>query len=143
MTRLDLVPPWIAVLSFDLHCEMPLLPFAAGRSGSWPFDPFPNKRSIHIANRNAKAEIPIAFDARPLSTSRGFLPRRFAYAGPSCAPRHLHGAAIRKPSQERKYCGHRWWSVSCHTRTSHDSFDHLVDGREKPGEKTYAERVLS
>jgi hypothetical protein len=22
-------------------------------------------------------------------------------------------------------------------------FDHLVDGREKPGEKTYAERVLS
>jgi hypothetical protein len=33
--------------------------------------------------------------------------------------------------------------LSCHTRTSHDSFDHLVDGREKPGEKTYAKRVLS
>jgi len=31
----------------------------------------------------------------------------------------------------------------CHTRTSHDSFDHLVDGREKPGEETCAERVLS
>ena len=30
-------------------------------------------------------------------------------------------------------------SQRCHTRTSHDSFDHLVDGREKPGEKTYAE----
>ncbi len=34
-------------------------------------------------------------------------------------------------------------SEKCHTRTSHDSFDHLVDGRKKPGEKTYAERVLS
>jgi len=34
-------------------------------------------------------------------------------------------------------------SQTCQTRTSHDSFDHLVDGREKPGEKTYAERVLS
>jgi hypothetical protein len=35
---------------------------------------------------------------------RGFLLWRFAYAGPRCAPRHLHEAGIRKPSHERK-CG--------------------------------------
>jgi integrase/recombinase XerD len=29
-------------------------------------------------------------------------PRKFAYAGPRCAPRHHHGAGIRKPSQSEK-----------------------------------------
>jgi hypothetical protein len=38
--------------------------------------------------------------ARPRQTSRGFLPWRFAYAGPVCPPHHLHGAGIRKPSQK-------------------------------------------
>jgi len=45
-------------------------------------------------------QIPIVNAAPPTSPSRGFLPWRFAYAGPRCAPRHLHGAAIRKPSQK-------------------------------------------
>jgi len=40
-------------------------------------------------------QIPIAQAATPTSPSRGFLPWRFAYAGPPCTPRHLHGAAIR------------------------------------------------
>ena len=48
-------------------------------------------------------KIPIAQAATPKSPSRGFLPWRFAYAGPPCRPRHRHGAAIRKPSQERKW----------------------------------------
>jgi hypothetical protein len=48
-------------------------------------------------------QIPIVNAAPPTSPSRGFLPWRFAYAGPRCAPRHLHGAAIRKPSQFRTH----------------------------------------
>ena len=47
-------------------------------------------------------QIPIAQDATPTSPSRGFLPWRFAYAGPRCTPCHRHGAGIRKPSQTRK-----------------------------------------
>jgi hypothetical protein len=47
------------------------------------------------------AQIPIAQAAAPTSPSLGFLPWRFAYAGPRCTPRHRHGAAIRKPSQKR------------------------------------------
>jgi hypothetical protein len=46
-------------------------------------------------------QIPIAQAATPTSPSRGFLPWRFAYAGPRCRPRYRHGAAIRKPSQNR------------------------------------------
>ena len=45
-------------------------------------------------------QIPIAQAATPSSPSRGFLPWRFAYAGPSCTPRHRHRAGIRKPSQK-------------------------------------------
>ena len=46
-------------------------------------------------------QIPIAQAATPTSPSRGFLPWRFAYAGPRCAPRPRHGASIRKPSHKR------------------------------------------
>ncbi len=51
-------------------------------------------------------QIPIAQAAPPTSPSRGFLPWRFAYAGPRCTPRHRHGAAIRKPSQKRPIADH-------------------------------------
>jgi hypothetical protein len=47
------------------------------------------------------AQIPIAQAATPTSRFRGFLPWRFAYAGPGAAPRHRQGAAIRKPSQKQ------------------------------------------
>ena len=46
-------------------------------------------------------QIPIAHAAPPTCPSRGFLPWRFAYAGPRCAPPHQHRAGIRKPSQKR------------------------------------------
>jgi len=60
--------------------------------------------SCHIANVvltlwHDSRQIPIASDASPRHTSRGFLHWRFADAGPPCAPRHHHGAGIRKPSQ--------------------------------------------
>jgi hypothetical protein len=38
-----------------------------------------------------RTQIPIAQAATPTSSSRGFLPWRFAYAGPQCTPRHRHG----------------------------------------------------
>jgi hypothetical protein len=61
------------------------------------------KPSLSARRRQtASDEISIASDARPFHTSRGFLPWRFAYAGPRCAPPHQHGAGIRKPSQKRK-----------------------------------------
>ena len=53
--------------------------------------------------QTADAEILIASDARPRHTSRGFLPWRFAYAGPPRVPRHHHGPGISKPSHERRF----------------------------------------
>ena len=51
----------------------------------------------------ASVETPIAADSSPRYPSRGFLPWRFAYAGPRRVPRHHHGAGIRKPSQEQTF----------------------------------------
>jgi hypothetical protein len=47
-------------------------------------------------------QIPIVNAAPPTSLSRGFLHQRFADGGPRSARRHLHGAAIRKPSCSRR-----------------------------------------
>jgi hypothetical protein len=52
--------------------------------------------------------------------------------------KRISGSKNFRSTPQKDFC-----NKICHTRTSHDSFDHLVDGREKPGEKTYAERVLS
>src|SRR6266852_917026 len=65
-----------------------------------------SQSSCHIAKvvlafSHGSHQIPIASDAPPRHTSRGFLHWRFAYAGPRCAPLHLHGAGIRKPSHNR------------------------------------------
>jgi hypothetical protein len=57
--------------------------------------------SIPITHRIRGNQIPIVNAAPPTSLSRGFLPGRFAYAGPPRARRHHHGAGIRKPSPER------------------------------------------
>jgi hypothetical protein len=62
------------------------------------------KQFLNAPRQNtASAKIPIASDAQPRHTSRGFLPWRFAYAGPRHAPCHHRGAAIRKPSQKRRF----------------------------------------
>jgi len=101
MIRLARVPPWIPITSFGLRSATPVLPVAIGRPGSSPSRSIPKQPF----QQTAGAEISIASDARTLHTSRGFLPWRFAYAGPRCTPRHLHGASIRKPSQKRTKIG--------------------------------------
>ena len=78
--------------TYRVRCDPPLIqqPFhhpPACWSASTPF--------THLIRG---AQIPIAQAATPTSPSLGFLPWRFAYAGPRCTPRHRHGAAIRKPS---------------------------------------------
>src|ERR1700728_867466 len=73
---------WIAVLPFDpslratgsAHYDRPtgfVTPSIAAQT-----------RFNAIPQQTASAEIPIASDAHPRHTSRGFLPCRFAYAGP-------------------------------------------------------------
>ena len=93
MIRLARAQPGIAVLSFDLRCATSLLPVATGRHVSSPFDRFPNKAFNAARQQTASAEIHIASDARPLHTFRGFLPWRFAYAGPRHPWRRHHGPA--------------------------------------------------
>jgi hypothetical protein len=102
MTRLALAPPWIAVLPFDLRYATLVLPVAIGRPGSSPPRSISKQAFNAHRQQTASDKIPIASDARPRHISRGFLPWRFAYAGPRCAPRHHHGAGIRKPSHNRR-----------------------------------------
>src|ERR1700681_661950 len=72
----------IAAGQFHLPRPTPILPLAIGRPASAhprsPAEPVPNPHG----QKTASAQIPIAPDAPPRHTSRGFLPWRFAYAGP-------------------------------------------------------------
>src|SRR5882672_12627344 len=101
MIRFALAQPATAVVSFDLCCATPVLPVATGRQCSPPRRLLPREAIIPPRQQAASVQIPIASDAPLRHTSRGFLLWRFAYAGPTCPPRHHQGAAIRKPSQER------------------------------------------
>src|ERR1700682_6028083 len=103
MIRLARAQPGIAVLSFDLRCATPILPVATGRHVSSSPRSLLKQAFNATRQQTVSTEIPIASDARPFHTSRGFLPWRFAYAGPPCAPRRPHGPAIRKPSQKRSF----------------------------------------
>src|SRR5260370_38923940 len=100
MIRLALAQPGTAVLSFDLCCATPVLPLATGRQCSPPRRLLPREAINAPWQQAASVQIPIASDAQLRHPSRGFLLWRFAYAGPTCPPRHHHGAAIRKPSQK-------------------------------------------
>src|ERR1700738_16119 len=102
MTLLVVAPPWTTALSVNLRCATPVLPIAIGRPTSSPFRPLPTQAVKEPRQQPASAEIPIASDAQLRHTSRGFLPWRFADAGPRSARRRHHGAGIRKPSQTRK-----------------------------------------
>jgi len=57
---------------------------------------------IPITHLIRGVQIPIINAAPSTSLSRGFLHQRFADGGPRSARRHLHGAAIRKPSCSRR-----------------------------------------
>src|SRR5580692_4707403 len=93
MIMLALALPSIAVVSLDHHCPTPIPHLATGRPGS-SLHPSPSKQAFNAPRQQtASVEIPIASDARPRHTSRGFLPWRFAYAGPGA-----RGATIMGPA---------------------------------------------
>jgi len=102
MSGLALVLPWNAVFLF----RSPLrdTTFAnRNRPTKFVANATPPKPSLNAPRQQAASdEIPIASDAPPRHTSRGFLHWRFAYAGPQCTTRRPHGAGIRKPSHYRK-----------------------------------------
>src|SRR6266550_2125776 len=114
MIRLARAQPEIAVLSFDLRCATPVLPVATGRNVSSPPRSLPKQAFNATRQQTASTEIPIASDARSLHTSRGFLPWRFAYAGPGArratfmgpasANLHRSGHPARFPIARK--CGH-------------------------------------
>ena len=114
MIMLALAPPSIAVVSFDHRCATPIPHVVTGRPGSSPHRSHSKQASNARRQQTPSIEIPIASDAQPRHTSRGFLLWRFAYAGPRCPPRHHHGAGIRKPSQQRSFAQRRFFT---HSRT--------------------------
>jgi hypothetical protein len=111
MTMLALALPSIAIVSFDLRCATPVLPVAIDRSGSSTPRSLP-KQAFNVPRQQAASvEIPIASDAPPRHTSRGFLHWRFAYAGPGArrstfvgpASENLHNSGLMHRSKQRLY----------------------------------------
>jgi hypothetical protein len=81
----------------------PVLPITIGRPGSSPPRSLPKQDFNAIPQQTASAEIPIASsDAHPRHTSRGFLPCRFAYAG----PRVRRATVVGPPSANLHNSGH-------------------------------------
>ncbi len=79
--------------------------------------PHPRHPNPHSPSRDTHDPLPrfpsIGSDQqRWMQYPRGRHPWRFAYAGPRGAPRHRHGAAIRKPSQKPPTEGHLLWSAT-------------------------------
>src|SRR6266478_8890305 len=102
MIRLARAQPGIAVLSFDLRCATPVPPVATGRNVSSPPRSLPKQAFNATRQQTASTEIPIASDARSLHTSRGFLPWRFADAGPG----ERRATFMGPPSANLHICGH-------------------------------------
>jgi hypothetical protein len=82
MTMLAVAPPWTTTSSINLRHATPVLPIAIGQPSSPPLRPLPKEAINAPRQLTASAEIPIAADALLRHTSRGFLPWRFADAGP-------------------------------------------------------------
>jgi len=93
MTMLAVAPPRIAVLSFDLRCATPVPSIVIGRSGSSPLQSLPNQAFNAPWQHTASTGIPIASDATARPISRGFLPWRFADAGPGARGTSFMGPA--------------------------------------------------
>jgi hypothetical protein len=83
MTMLAVALPWTTALSINLRCATPLLPIAIDRPSPPLHRPLPNEAVNAPQQQTASAEIPIASDAPLRHISRGFLPWRFADAGPA------------------------------------------------------------
>ena len=110
MTMLVLAPPRTATSSFNLRRLTPVLPIAIGR----PSPPLPKEAVNARRLKTAAAEIPIASDAPPRHTSRGFLHWRFAYAGPGAGRATVMGAGIRKPPREETAGREAIYCVNCY-----------------------------
>src|SRR4029077_8391279 len=82
-----------AVLSFDLRCATPVPSILIGRSGSSPLQSLPSQAFNAPWQHTASTAIPIASDAPPRPVSRGFLPWRFADAGPGARGTSFMGPA--------------------------------------------------
>ena len=82
MTMLAVAPPWTTASSINLCCATPVLPVAIGQLSSPPLRPLPKELLNARGQQITSAENPIASDALLRPTSRGFLPWRFADAGP-------------------------------------------------------------
>ena len=105
MIRLGLAPPQLALLSLDLHCAMQLLPIAIQPLGSSPARSLPKQAFNGLRQQTVCTEIPIASNAPPCHTSRGFLPWRFAYAGPRVRRTTFTGPASANLHRRRQlYC---------------------------------------
>ena len=104
MISLALAPPAIAIVWFDLAQATPILPITTRQPGSSYLQSLPKQAFNRPRRQTADPKIPIASDGRPLYTSRGFVPWRFAYAGPSVcrtiimgpASENLHNSSYRK-----------------------------------------------
>ena len=81
-TTLAIVPPWITVSSINLCAATPVLLIAIARQSSPSLRPLLKEPVNALQQQTASAEIPMASEAKLRHISRGFLPRRFAYAGP-------------------------------------------------------------
>src|SRR5712692_8803425 len=95
MTMLALAPLRIAISSFNLRRLTPVLPIAIDRPNPSPHRLLPKEAVNARRLQTAVAEIPIAPDAPHRHTSRGFLPCRFADAGPG-----VRRATVRGPASE-------------------------------------------
>ena len=73
MIMLALALPSIAVVSFDHRCATPIPHVVTGRPGSSPHRSYSKQASNAPRQQTASIEIPIASDAPPRHTSRGFL----------------------------------------------------------------------
>src|ERR1700753_2232723 len=93
MTMLAVAPPWTTASTSNLRRTTSVLPIAIDPPSSPSLRPLPKEPVNAPRQPTASAEISIASDAPPCPTSRGFLPWRFADAGPRNPWRRHHGPA--------------------------------------------------
>ena len=88
-----IAPSRTTASSLNLRRAMSVPPVAIDRTSSSTHRPLLNKTVNAPQRHTASAEIPIAFDAPHCPASRGFLPWRFADAGPAMRRATIIGPA--------------------------------------------------
>ena len=131
MTMLGVAPPWIATLSINLRCATTVLPGAIGPPNSPPLRTLTKEPINPPRQHTASAEIPIASDAPPRPTSRGFLPWRFADAGPG-----VRRATIMGPPSANLH-------TSSHSITAHDANEPSLNDQGPPMQRATINHLSS